>query len=69
MASFHFLMRGAVRKNKTGSVVRERKGQRRERERERERATKESQSCKVQSGEKGKIENLVMSQKADKILK
>ncbi len=36
--------------------------------REREGAGGESQSCKVQSGEKGKIENLVMSQKADKIL-
>lgn len=36
--------------------------------REGEQASEESQSCKVQSGEKGKIENLVMSQKADKIL-
>ena len=30
--------------------------------------SRERPSCKVQSGEKEKIENLVMSQKADKIL-
>lgn len=29
----------------------------------------QGRSCKAQSGEKWKIENLVMSQKADKILK